>query len=263
MLRCDQLCFSFIYEEFRRAIYTSKLAPIQERQRFIHIGSRRDTSWFVKNSKRALHDEIEVVAQVDLNDCTVAGLVDLLHEHSANGVIINAKYIFFGEIEKVVQACELEGVEVWLVADFFKTQISRTTFDEFQGQPTLVFHSTPEASGQLLAKHLLDFFRGAAGPAPRRAVLWGRRAAGPAGFAGAGLFRQRRCGLNGHPFTMLKFRSMVSNAEQRKDELAAFNEMSGPVFKLTNDPRVTRMGRFLRKCASMNGRNCSTSCAAR
>jgi lipopolysaccharide/colanic/teichoic acid biosynthesis glycosyltransferase len=61
------------------------------------------------------------------------------------------------------------------------------------------------------------------------------------------LFRQQRCGLNGRPFTMLKFRSMVSDAEQRKQELAALNEMGGPVFKLTNDPRVTPVGRFLRR----------------
>jgi lipopolysaccharide/colanic/teichoic acid biosynthesis glycosyltransferase len=61
------------------------------------------------------------------------------------------------------------------------------------------------------------------------------------------LFRQQRAGLNGQPFTMLKFRTMVTNAEQLKQELAALNEMSGPVFKVTNDPRITPIGRFLRK----------------
>jgi lipopolysaccharide/colanic/teichoic acid biosynthesis glycosyltransferase len=60
-------------------------------------------------------------------------------------------------------------------------------------------------------------------------------------------FRQQRAGLNGKPFVMYKFRSMVSDAEQLKQELAALNEMSGPVFKVTNDPRVTRVGRLLRK----------------
>ena len=60
-------------------------------------------------------------------------------------------------------------------------------------------------------------------------------------------FRQRRAGLNGRPFTIYKFRTMVTNAEQLKHELAAMNEMTGPVFKVTNDPRVTRIGRFLRK----------------
>jgi lipopolysaccharide/colanic/teichoic acid biosynthesis glycosyltransferase len=61
------------------------------------------------------------------------------------------------------------------------------------------------------------------------------------------LSRQQRSGLNGRPFTMLKFRSMTTDAEQRRVELEALNEMSGPVFKVTADPRVTRIGRFLRK----------------
>jgi lipopolysaccharide/colanic/teichoic acid biosynthesis glycosyltransferase len=56
-----------------------------------------------------------------------------------------------------------------------------------------------------------------------------------------------RSGLNGKPFRMYKFRSMVTNAEQKKHELAQFNEMSGPVFKVSNDPRVTPFGRFIRK----------------
>jgi len=60
-------------------------------------------------------------------------------------------------------------------------------------------------------------------------------------------FRQKRAGLNGQPFTMYKFRSMVTNAEQLKQELAALNEMSGPVFKVSHDPRVTKFGRLLRK----------------
>jgi lipopolysaccharide/colanic/teichoic acid biosynthesis glycosyltransferase len=61
------------------------------------------------------------------------------------------------------------------------------------------------------------------------------------------LFRQQRSGLNGAPFTIYKFRTMKTNAEQMKHELAAMNEMSGPVFKVTNDPRVTRIGKWLRK----------------
>jgi exopolysaccharide biosynthesis polyprenyl glycosylphosphotransferase len=60
-------------------------------------------------------------------------------------------------------------------------------------------------------------------------------------------FHQQRSGLNGSPFTLYKFRTMVTNAEQFKHELEAMNEMSGPVFKVTNDPRVTPIGKFLRK----------------
>ena len=60
-------------------------------------------------------------------------------------------------------------------------------------------------------------------------------------------FRQQRSGLNGAPFNIFKFRTMMTNAEQFQHELAAMNEMSGPVFKVTNDPRITPIGKFLRK----------------
>jgi exopolysaccharide biosynthesis polyprenyl glycosylphosphotransferase len=60
-------------------------------------------------------------------------------------------------------------------------------------------------------------------------------------------FRQQRSGLNGAPFTLYKFRTMVTNAEQFKHELEAMNEMRGPVFKITKDPRVTPLGKILRR----------------
>ena len=64
---------------------------------------------------------------------------------------------------------------------------------------------------------------------------------------GGPIFRQTRLGLCGRRFTMYKFRTMAVDAEQRRAELAAFNEMDGPVFKIRNDPRITRIGKFLRR----------------
>lgn len=61
------------------------------------------------------------------------------------------------------------------------------------------------------------------------------------------LFRQKRVGRNGRVFTMLKFRSMYADAEEKKAALMDQNEMSGPLFKLKNDPRITRVGKFIRK----------------
>jgi lipopolysaccharide/colanic/teichoic acid biosynthesis glycosyltransferase len=61
------------------------------------------------------------------------------------------------------------------------------------------------------------------------------------------LFKQKRAGLCGEEFTMYKFRSMLSNAEQLRSELEVFNMLNGPVFKMKNDPRVTRFGKFIRK----------------
>ncbi|MBU5454737.1 sugar transferase [Caproiciproducens sp. MSJ-32] len=61
------------------------------------------------------------------------------------------------------------------------------------------------------------------------------------------IFSQTRIGLNGKEFKMYKFRSMVKNAEELKVKLAAQNEMSGPMFKMKDDPRVTKVGKFIRK----------------
>jgi len=61
------------------------------------------------------------------------------------------------------------------------------------------------------------------------------------------LFRQKRVGLNGRIFTFYKFRSMVRDAEEVRKKIEHLNEMSGPVFKIKNDPRLTRVGRFIRK----------------
>ena len=77
------------------------------------------------------------------------------------------------------------------------------------------------------------------------------------------LFRQRRVGLHGRPFQLVKFRSMGPDAEERRAELAGLNEIRGPVFKITNDPRITRVGRFLRRTASTSCRSCGTCSAAR
>ena len=80
---------------------------------------------------------------MNLEEAPISRLVQMLHEHSVNGVIVSARRAYFEPVEAVIRACELEGVEVWLVADFFKTQISRTSFDDFYGRPVLVFRSAP------------------------------------------------------------------------------------------------------------------------
>jgi len=193
------------------------------------------------------HDGFTVVERLNINEAPIETLVGMVHEHSANGVIMAAQHTYFGQIEQTIEACEREGVEVWLLADFFKTQVSRTTVDDFYGRPMLVFRSGPETSWQRVAKNVLDLFGSTfllailAVPMLIVALLIKLTSPGPV------LFRQRRSGLNGEPFTMLKFRSMVTDAEQLKHELDVLNEMTGPVFKVTNDPRVTPLGRQMRR----------------
>jgi len=243
------VCFALVFakEELLSRFFRSKLAQSSFRRRFILLGTKEETVRMRAELKAKSQEAIEVLAELDLNETPVEQLITMLHEHSVNGVILSAKHSYFEQVEVVIRACEIEGVEAWLVAEFFKTQISRTSLDDFYGRPVLVFRTTPEASWQGVLKQLLD----------RIGALILLVLASPiflivgilikSGSPGPVLFRQKRSGLNGHPFTIFKFRTMVTNAEQFQHELAAMNEMTGPVFKVTNDPRVTSIGKFLRK----------------
>jgi exopolysaccharide biosynthesis polyprenyl glycosylphosphotransferase len=238
-------CLVLIKEEILRIVFKSKFGRAQYRRRFILLGTGKDTTRM--RDEFRVEDGIEIVAELDLNDTSIERLVEMLHEYSVNGVILNAKHSLFDRVETAIHACELEGIETWLVADFFKTQLSRTTFDDFYGHPIMVFRTAPEASWQGIAKQLLDLFGSLALLIILSPFLLVFSLLIKFTSPGPILFRQQRSGLNGHPFTLYKFRTMVTNAEQLQHELVAMNEMSGPVFKVTNDPRITPIGKILRK----------------
>lgn len=241
------LVLVFLKEELMRGWALSHLGRHATRKRVILIGSPEETKGVEQSLAVGALGEVEIIARIDLNQTPARMLPALLHETSANAVLVAPRQVIFGEIEQAIQACELEGVEVWLLADFFQTRLSQTSVDDLAGQPVLVFRTGPEASWQAMIKAGIDFVGSVlllgllTIPMVIIAALIRITSPGPV------LFRQQRAGLNGRPFTMLKFRTMVSNAEQLKQELAQLNEMSGPVFKVSNDPRITRLGRTLRR----------------
>ena len=191
--------------------------------------------------------EIKVMAEFDLESQPMADLIAAMHEHSVSRVIFAGGHGQISRLQEAIGACETEGVEAWIVADFIHTSIARPDFDVFGKRPMLVFRSTPDVSWALMVKEFID----------RVGALIGLVLASPLfvlialliRFTSPGpiVFRQARSGKNGKPFTMYKFRSMRTDAEMERDELVRFNVMSGPVFKLEKDPRVTPIGKFLRK----------------
>jgi exopolysaccharide biosynthesis polyprenyl glycosylphosphotransferase len=120
---------------------------------------------------------------------------------------------------------------------------------ELDGIPVLAVTRTPTDALALAGKRVIDVVVSAAVLLLTVPLLAATALAIRLESPGPVLFRQRRVGLNGRAFQMLKFRSMLVDAEQRLEGLRARNEMSGPVFKLTHDPRVTPVGRFLRKAS--------------
>lgn len=191
---------------------------------------------------------MRVLASLEPGANLLADLTQMLHKHPVGCVIFTVSKTAFSDIEKAILACETEGVEAWLVADFVRTSIARATVDDFYGKPLLVFRTTPDISWQLLGKRIIDIIGASVG-----LIILGPLVMLPTAIIikltspGPILFRQKRSGLHGRLFTMYKFRSMVNNAEMLRAELEAYNEQTGPVFKMTNDPRVTPFGRFIRK----------------
>jgi exopolysaccharide biosynthesis polyprenyl glycosylphosphotransferase len=237
----------FAKEELVRIFLQSKLAKSSFRRKFILTGTREETARMRAELKAKSEEALEILAELDLNETPLERLVAMLHEHSVNGVILSAKHSYFEQVEAVIRACEIEGVEAWLVAEFFQTQISRTSLDDFYGRPVLVFRTTPETSWQGVLKGLFDRIGAILLLIFSSPIFLAIGLLIKLSSPGPVLFRQKRSGLNGAPFTIFKFRTMVTNAEQFQHELAAMNEMTGPVFKVSNDPRVTPIGRFLRK----------------
>ena len=236
-----------IKEEIWQFIQNKRMGRPDSQKRLILLGSESETREMLERIGDGKNKNYRVMMEFNINRDPINELVQNLHKYSANVVLINAGHTKFDLIEKVINACELEGVEVWLAADFFNTQIARTTVDDFQGVPLLVFQTTPAPSLQSLTKQMIDYIAAFTMILILSPLLLICALSVKLTSQGPIMFRQKRSGINGRPFTMFKFRSMNTNAEQRKHELEAMNEMSGPVFKVSSDPRITPIGKILRK----------------
>ncbi|WP_246438272.1 sugar transferase [Prosthecobacter vanneervenii] len=234
-------------ESWQRDIIRRQMASGKGRERVLIAGAQADIESFMTGMTTEQRAEVEVLGQIDIMQRPISDLVAALHEHSISRVLFAAQHVHFSKIEEAVQACEMEGVEAWIAADFFQTAIARPTFDVLGGRLMLVFHSTPQASWELLFKGIVDRV-GALILLLLSLPLWLVAVIGiRMGSRGPVFFKQERAGLYGKPFTMWKFRTMHQGAEAKRGELEAHNEMAGPVFKITNDPRIFAFGRWLRR----------------
>jgi exopolysaccharide biosynthesis polyprenyl glycosylphosphotransferase len=150
-------------------------------------------------------------------------------------------------LDDVLAICKEQGVKTRVAADFFPVKVSHVSMEFLENVPIITFSATPDHAFALLVKRLIDVLGSAVAlviSSPLMlilAVLVKLTSKGPV------IYRQVRCGLYGRKFVLYKFRSMCEGAEDVLWEIKHLNEMDGPVFKMRNDPRVTPLGRFLRK----------------
>ena len=174
-------------------------------------------------------------------------LPDLLHEHVVDEVIFAIPIGYQDRIENAVRQCEEQGIKTQIAMHFYTPTIAKTYVEDMDGLPMLTYSTIPEDVVKLFLKRTFDTVASSVGLIILSPLLLAIALFIKSFSSGPVLFRQRRIGLNGRVFMCYKFRTMVENAEAMQEQLADLNEMSGPVFKIRNDPRVTAIGRLLRK----------------
>jgi exopolysaccharide biosynthesis polyprenyl glycosylphosphotransferase len=234
----------------------------KNRKKILVVGSGARAKRFIETVEKNLEWGLDVIGLVaedrlisegELYGKRIIGptkeIEDILHRNQVDEVIVCASGNELGrlEFEKVFETCEREGVQIRVSSDFFGKLAKGVTIDEIYGFPIISFTNVPNDEWSLYLKRLIDilvsgfllvilspFFLVIT-------ILIKMTSEGPI------FYEWNVMGFNKKPFRSWKFRTMVINADKVKDKLMNLNEMKGPVFKIKNDPRITKVGNFLRK----------------
>lgn len=177
---------------------------------------------------------------------TIGEIADILVRHPVDGVVICLR-ITDSSADDVIRACEQQGISMELLLDGLSSRIATGNIHHGATGSSLLLSAIPHAPGPLLLKRLTDMIASVVGLILSSPIFLIAAVAIKLSDGGPVFFKQERIGTHNKSFKMYKFRSMSIDAEDRKSGLRHLNEMSGPVFKLTADPRVTPVGKFLRR----------------
>jgi exopolysaccharide biosynthesis polyprenyl glycosylphosphotransferase len=177
----------------------------------------------------------------------VRELRELIRESGAECVFVAASALTMDEMGAVAKAVRLEGVEVRITASLPEVLSSRLSVQPFGGVMALSLKPVRLTGGQAIAKRTFDLAVSAVGLSLVSPFLVAMALAVRFSSPGPVLYRQRRIGQRGQPFTMLKFRTMDTGADAQVEELRLAHGVEDVMFKLPDDPRVTAVGRWLRR----------------
>jgi exopolysaccharide biosynthesis polyprenyl glycosylphosphotransferase len=171
----------------------------------------------------------------------------VLEDRVVDEVVFAVSMQELARLEPVLTHCANVGVKTRVQLEFLPSPYSRIYLENFRDVPLLSLSTAPESELLLLLKRIADIVVAVCSLVLLFPLLVAIASAIRITSPGNVLFRQVRCGLGGRKFTLYKFRSMVNNAEQLKAELHQHNETNGPAFKMSSDPRITPVGRMLRR----------------
>lgn len=167
--------------------------------------------------------------------------------NAVDEVFINIPYSYKIKLEEVILAFEKMGIIVHLNIDIYNIDVKNKTIDKFAGYNVVSFATTIYDVKSIVIKRIMDICGSIAGMLIMLIAFIFVAPAIRIESKGPIFFSQKRVGKNGRVFKIYKFRSMYIDAEERKKELMEKNEMHGLMFKMKDDPRITKIGKFIRK----------------
>ncbi|MGI4979355.1 MAG: sugar transferase [Janthinobacterium lividum] len=179
--------------------------------------------------------------------CDIDGLEELLIANVVDEVFITLPVkSMYDSIQKAIEVCERSGVQSRYYTDLFSTQITKRISTDYHHPSSVLLHLVHDEHGYVV-KRVMDISGALICLVLLSPIMLISALAIRLTSRGPVLFRQQRFGLNRRLFSMYKFRTMVVDAEKQLASLEHLNETGGATFKLKHDPRVTPVGRFLRK----------------
>jgi exopolysaccharide biosynthesis polyprenyl glycosylphosphotransferase len=242
-------------KHFRKAVASGKYLL-----KVLIIGSGERALYLSHILKDNAEWGIDIVGYLDIDpelvgkqvfEGKILGTVDDIHailKHQViDEVLVAIPRTLLADVDKIAQACEEEGVKFRFMADIFNLSAARITLARLGGIPLLTVETVALDESKLLLKRIIDFtltFICMPLLLPLFALI---ALAIKLDDGGPVFFVQERVGLKKRLFPMYKFRTMHVNAEEMLKSIEHLNEAEGPIFKIAKDPRITRIGSFLRR----------------
>ena len=178
---------------------------------------------------------------------TLKDIPEIIKARPVDEVVFVVASNRLGDIADTLFVCETAGIRSTVAVDFFDLKLAKARTSELEGIPLVTFETAPAKEWHLFIKRCFDVLASGAGILLLSPFFLIVAALIKATSPGQIFFQQKRVGLNGRSFVLHKFRTMREGAEGQAAAYANRNMMSGPVFKIKDDPRVTRLGRILRR----------------
>jgi exopolysaccharide biosynthesis polyprenyl glycosylphosphotransferase len=178
---------------------------------------------------------------------TVGDISSVLKENVIDDVILAVPRAMIPDVDKIAHACQEEGVNLAMMADVFDVDVARMRLVELGAIPLLTLEPVAHDEWKLIVKRLMDLSLALLSLPVVLPLIAIVSVVVRLDSHGPVFFVQDRVGLHKRRFRMLKFRTMTAGAERLQAQVEHLNEAKGPIFKIAKDPRLTRVGQFLRR----------------